>query len=1380
MLVLTPAPVTAQTANWTGVDQTIYPTVVTNVSDFYSNSAYQSFVNPTTAATVVVSGTNIIGHYPIVSNFGTVNALNIIGADLTIDSGKELTVLGLTNFADGTYYTGGGRSPRLLGDGKLIATGGIEWTMHPAATPNPGEGNVSMGGGASIKYMPYGSTPGIFASNIIGTGAYTLTSPGNVETTYSGQLTGTGLVSVGGDLGFVSNSSAKFILTGDNSSKTGGFSIFNGSTLAIGAGGTTGSLGSGGVSVEAGSKLLFNRSDDITVSNVISGGGGLTKQGANVLTLTGANTYSGATGIEAGTLKIGTGSLASSSTVTVLTGATLAFDTNTDQTFANVVTGAGNFTKQGTGILTLTGANTYTGTTRVEAGTLKLGTGGSLSAQSTLVVLAGATFDVGANNQTIASLSGVGGSLTGSGALAVQLAANETVSGNPLSGFASFDKAGAATLTLDGNLNFTGQVKVSGGKLILSGSNTLTGGIQVSGNLVLGSNNAAGGAGNTITTTGSTVTLADGVNSATPIVINSNTTKIEVVGAGNATQSGVISETAGPRPLEKIGTGTLVLDAANTYSGRTTISAGTVRISAANNLGNDSTTNSVALGGGTLDGAGATVTMNRPLIVTNAGGTITTTQSITFQGSNVFLGTLTKAGTGTLTLNGSATDAGGINVTAGILALGDNNAAGSGTITLANSARLRGMTNGMNIANNIALTGGSATVERIGGAAQYTLSGVISGAGGLLKSQDGIIDLTGKNTFTGGVTLGAGTLGVGSDTALGTGQLTAEINTTLRAVNNVTLANNIQLTAGKSITNQFTVDTNGFNMTLSGVISTNVPQNELNQPGLTKNGAGTLTLTGTNTYRGATIINAGTLVVNGSIANTSSVTIANGAKLGGNAAIPNLTVQSGARISPGNSIGTVTIAGNLTLNAGSITEIEIQQNLSDRIIVGGTASLAGTLQLVALGGPYVFATPYTIITAAGGRTGTFATVNTDAAFGVGVTSTVTYNPNDVTVTLNAAPLVQALSLSAMGISRPLNVVAVAAGMDRAVAAGGNASPFFNIYNQPNIAALTAAVNSLSGEVHASASAIGFKSSDQFLRVLFDPTNIGRNAQIGLGSGVSVWGAAYAQTGRTNGESDVGSARRSVSDWNMAFGADVAVHPTTILGVAVSGGQATASLADRLGNAKANVFQVGVSSMSRFGAFSLNLAGSWSILDVDTDRTVPTLGGGAALANYQTQVWSGRAETAYAAWSLSDSFTISPFAALQASSAHSPGFVERVNGSVAAYSLAVNGKRNSQVRSELGIRLDVGSLGPSGMVKIYTRAAWAYYLANGAAVSASLAGLPGSTFKVTGARPAPSSALLGFGADVNLGSGLTFGAAINGELAGRQNSIGASAKFRKAF
>jgi autotransporter-associated beta strand protein len=357
-----------------------------------------------------------------------------------------------------------------------------------------------------------------------------------------------------------------------------------------------------------------------------------------------------------------------------------------------------------------------------------------------------------------------------------------------------------------------------------------------------------------------------------------------------------------------------------------------------------------------------------------------------------------------------------------------------------------------------------------------------------------------------------------------------------------------------------TIGANNLSTTFSGVI-----QNQGHQPGsgalagsLAKTGTGTLILSGTNTYTGTTTVDGGVLSVNGSIASSSSLTVNSGGTIGGNGTLPT-TIVNGV-IAPGNSIGTLTINGNLTLNAGSVTQIEVQGATSDKFIVTGSATLGGTLQLIALGnGPFVFGTPTTIITAAGGTSGSFASVNTNAAFGVGVTSTVTYSANAVQITLRPGSLIQAFA-----ITRPENVVAVATGIDRAVAAGGDGSPFFALYNQPTQAALTSALNSLSGEVHTSANALGLQASDQFMRVMLDRTNTGRSGGLRPGQpagyDINVWGAAFGQTGRMPGEAaTIGSSRRNASDWNIAFGADMRVHPTTIVGIAAAGGQGTATV-----------------------------------------------------------------------------------------------------------------------------------------------------------------------------------------------------------------------------
>ncbi len=109
--------------------------------------------------------------------------------------------------------------------------------------------------------------------------------------------------------------------------------------------------------------------------------------------------------------------------------------------------------------------------------------------------------------------------------------------------------------------------------------------------------------------------------------------------------------------------------------------------------------------------------------------------------------------------------------------------------------------------------------------------------------------------------------------------------------------------------------------------------------GLTKEGIGTLVLTGANTYRGPTLVNQGRLAVNGSLA--SAVTVNDGGILGGNGRIASLTANHGGSVAPGNSIGTLQVAGDVTFQSGSNYAVEVSPTSSDLIVAGGKASIDG-------------------------------------------------------------------------------------------------------------------------------------------------------------------------------------------------------------------------------------------------------------------------------------------------------------------------------------------------------------------------------------------------------------------------------------------------------
>lgn len=165
--------------------------------------------------------------------------------------------------------------------------------------------------------------------------------------------------------------------------------------------------------------------------------------------------------------------------------------------------------------------------------------------------------------------------------------------------------------------------------------------------------------------------------------------------------------------------------------------------------------------------------------------------------------------------------------------------------------------------------------------------------------------------------------------------------------------------------------------------------------GLRKTGEGILKLNGSNTYSGITTVDSGILNINGSVIGNAIVNT--GAILSGNATVLGNITNSGT-LAPGNSIGTINTT-NLVLNPSSILEIEIaSNNTNDLIAATGTAQINGTLEVIPLPGNYQTAQSYTIVTADGGRTGSFTKVESSKP----TLLKVTYNPKNVV--LEALPI----------------------------------------------------------------------------------------------------------------------------------------------------------------------------------------------------------------------------------------------------------------------------------------------------------------------------------------------------------------------------------------
>lgn len=415
-------------------------------------------------------------------------------------------------------------------------------------------------------------------------------------------LTVTGLISGSGEL--TKTGSAALILTGNNT-YTGGTTISSG-TLQLGNGGATGSI-SGNILNNA--SLVFNRSDSFSYGDVISGNGRLYQTGNGTLTLTGLNTYTGGTTVNSGTLQIGNGSTTGAIAGDILNNASLIFNRSDSLTYDGIVSGSGNLAKNGDGILTLTGQHTYTGGTRVNAGTLQIGSGGTTGAitgdilnNASLVfnrsdsfnygdVISGTGHFVKSGEGTLTILGDntyTGGTTINSGRLQIGNGGTTgTIIGDILNN-ASLEFNRGDAINYASVISGTGDLIKSGnGTLALSGQNTLTGSTHItSGTLKTSANNVIANSSHVTVSEGSTLNL-DGTNQVLQNLTNMGSILLADISAA-------------VNPAARAASGPVSL----TVSGDMT-NSGTVYI----NNGNGTVGNSYTQDGNWFGAAGSTVHM---------------------------------------------------------------------------------------------------------------------------------------------------------------------------------------------------------------------------------------------------------------------------------------------------------------------------------------------------------------------------------------------------------------------------------------------------------------------------------------------------------------------------------------------------------------------------------------------------------------------------------------------------------------------------------------------------------------------------------------------------------------------------------------------------
>ena len=609
--------------------------------------------------------------------------------------------------------------------------------------------------------------------------------------------------------------------------------------------------------------------------------------------------------------------------------------------------------------LTLTGSgnNTYTGGTTINGGTVVINSATSFGATTGGVALNAATVEVatGFSNSRIYTLG------SSSSTFQVDPSQTFTVTG-AIAGSGVLNKTGTGTMVLGASNTYSGGTVVTAGTLQLNGNDRLSN---------LGSVTISGGTFDlqTFTDTVGLVTLNSGS------IIGTGTNAL--TGSSFTLKSGSVSAIlAGGGAVTKSGPGTVTLSGANTYSGGTSINGGILAVTSSGALGSGGT---ISFNGGTLQfSVGNTIDYSSRLssalnqlysFDTNSQNVILT-NAITSSG-----GTLTKLGSGTLTIGNGDTNAntytGLTTVSAGELDLnkqaGTNAIAGDGNTSTADLTVAGGTLKWLasnQIANSATVTMSSGTVNLNGfneTLYAFTNSGgtFMTGAGHLIGTgatttwsggtntvndggvvEDGHIVITaGSNTVQGGATGGILQLDSGGTGLEMTGS-TLTLNSDNSVAGSLVLQGNVtshassttsQIVSGLSNTNAGTIDLSGGTRTFTvenGAAATDLAVGAVIKNGsLIKAGAGEMDLNGANTLSGTVSVNAGTLMLAASpgssaLGSVSSVTVNSGGTLllGANDQINNSATiyMAGGTLSKGNFSegGTGAVGmGALTLTA---------------------------------------------------------------------------------------------------------------------------------------------------------------------------------------------------------------------------------------------------------------------------------------------------------------------------------------------------------------------------------------------------------------------------------------------------------------------------------
>lgn len=937
------------------------------------------------------SGTTYINEGAIaISNqnaLGTAAAGTIVASGATLILNGSFTVANEALTLSGSGYGSGaltnnhsqsvwGGSVTLAADTMIGASGATQGLSLTGAVDS---------GGHALTFNISSDASGLISGVLSGSGALTKAGAGTLTLSGANSFTGATTI-LGGTLLMGAQNALAASSTVQFSNGTWDLNGFNQTVKGLSSNNSLASVTLGSAA------LTVNNTDNLTYWGGISGSGSVTKAGTGSLTLGGVTSYTGATLINSGTLRLGVQNAITQSlgvdlsagtldlagynqrianlggntgTSVTLGSATLTVDSTTNSSFWGNISGTGGLTKTGAGLLDLRAANSYSGTTAVTGGMLRVAPGASIANSSSISISNGGMLGLSAANALSAnaavSLTGAGsqlgisanqqiGSLTGTAdtnivfddGLTLTTGTSNTSSvfaGNIGSnGKGNIVKIGSGGLTLTGINGYTGTTSLQSGSLIVNGSiaaSSLTtveagaalgGGGRVGATTVKDGGTLAAGApvgtlhidGNLTLEQGSQIAYeagAPGVDYATPGTSDSLSV------AGNLTLNGArlnITDAGG------FGAGLYrIFD----YTGSLTLSNGGLSIAQAPTgaplsiqyLNGSKQVNLINVG-------------NQTLGFWNANGAASATQ---LGGGSGSWSTVSPVWTDA---NGSVTAV--MQPQPGFAIFGGT----AGTITVDNASGAVAATGMQFASDGYVMTGGALTLVadadhpapveiRVGDgsapSASYvtTIANGIIGSDGLNKTGAGTLILAGSNSYSGGTTLSAGKLSVASDNNLGAsnGGLTfAGGALQFGASFDLATGRSVQLTAAGG-----TIDTNGFNSILRRDI--------VGTGDLIKAGAGTLTLEGMNSFTGKTRIDAGgTLALAGQgRINASSAVEVNGAL--------DITAAASAQIKTLTGSGTIVLGSNyLGITQGSGTFSGAITGAGGVMVTGGNQIFTGS------------------------------------------------------------------------------------------------------------------------------------------------------------------------------------------------------------------------------------------------------------------------------------------------------------------------------------------------------------------------------------------------------------------------------------------------------